>query len=449
MKRAMTLGEKDESAAAPEAQSAGFAGWWLIAVLTLLYTLSFLDRHIISLMVDPIRASLGISEVQVGLLQGFSFAIFFGLAGIPLGIAADRLPRRKLIFWGAIAWTIAASASGLARNFWQLLLSRVGVGVAEATLLPAGYSLIASVFPKSRLGLAVSIFASGSVIGGATATYLGALIIGNLPPEGITVPVVGVLEPWQAAFIIAAAPCFLLAPLIFTVPGGRKTIPASDTTGFGPAFAEIRKYSGFYLCHFTGFGLVSYCGYATTSWLPTYLIREYAMPVIEVGAWLGFFGIAFGLLGTITIGWLGDYWFRRGRTSAHVLTPMTACFIQFGALIGMMLAPSLAICLFFIGLYYLMIGFHGAAAASLQIASPPHLRGRLSAIYLLVFIILGAGLGPFVTPAINEWIMPDTSRLGISIVLASTLAMPVILVTLMTAARGLRRIESDRAAAAG
>lgn len=182
------------------------ASWWMLFVLFVLYVNSFIDRLVLTMLVSPIKADLQLSDVQVSILMGPAFAIFYALFGLPLGWAADRYPRRWVIYLGVSIWSMAAAAGGLAQSFVPLLLSRIGVGAGEASLTPAAYSLMGDNFPRRRLTIAMSIYQSGSQVGTAAAFAIGGLIIGfTTQMDTVVWPLLGVLRPWQLSLILTGA----------------------------------------------------------------------------------------------------------------------------------------------------------------------------------------------------------------------------------------------------
>ncbi|HZZ35295.1 MAG TPA: MFS transporter, partial [Caulobacteraceae bacterium] len=192
--------------------------WYVIGVLLFAYTLSFVDRTVLSLLIGPLRASLHISDTQVSLLLGLAFAVFYTLMGLPLGWVADHWSRRTLIGIGVALWSLMTAGCGLARSYNALFLMRVGVGVGEATLSPAAYSLISDHFPKARLGRAVAVYSIGVPLGSGIALALGALVIKAVvaaPP--LSLPIIGVIEPWRLTFLWIGLPGLLAALLMATV----------------------------------------------------------------------------------------------------------------------------------------------------------------------------------------------------------------------------------------
>ena len=171
-----------QAATPPSARS----GWWAVAVFLVLTIVSQLDRQMLNLLVVPVRADLGISDFQVSLLQGFAFAVFYATFGLPLGWLIDRYSRRHIIFAGVSLWAIAASACGLARTYGQLLAARMTVGIGEASLAPASYSLLGDLFRKDRLTLPMSVMGAGNKLGISAATLIDGGLLAALPAAGLT-----------------------------------------------------------------------------------------------------------------------------------------------------------------------------------------------------------------------------------------------------------------------
>ena len=189
--------------------------WYTVGVLTLAYLFSYIDRQILSLMVGPIKRDLGLTDTQFSLLHGLAFAIFYTLLGIPIARLADNRNRRTLIAIGVALWSLATAAGGLARNFGQLFAARVAVGVGEAALSPAAYSMLADRFPGDRLGKAICIYSSGVFIGIGLSFIIGGILVAGLEAAGgLMVPLLGTLTPWQATFLIVGRPGLLVAVLV-------------------------------------------------------------------------------------------------------------------------------------------------------------------------------------------------------------------------------------------
>ena len=181
--------------------------WYAVAVLFVAYTFSFADRIILSLLVQPIKQDLALSDTKISLLHGFAFAIFYTLMGIPIGRLADRYSRRAIAAAGIAVWSFMTAVCGIARGYWELFSARVGVGVGEAALSPAAFSMIADLFPPQKLGRALSVYTMGAFVGAGLAFIIGGAVIQSITssPE-MTLPIVGTIRSWQAAFFIVGLP---------------------------------------------------------------------------------------------------------------------------------------------------------------------------------------------------------------------------------------------------
>ncbi len=200
------------------------SAWYAVIILLLAYVLSFVDRIIMSLLVIPIQKDLGISDTQMGLLMGLAFAIFYTVVGIPIARLSDAKSRKIIVSIGIFLWSIMTAVCGLARSFIELFLARVGVGVGEATLSPAAYSMIADYFPEEKLGKAIAVYQSGALFGSGIAFIIGGAIVGLIVNSNATsLPFLGELQPWQLAFIIVGLPGVLMALVMLTVKEPKRT----------------------------------------------------------------------------------------------------------------------------------------------------------------------------------------------------------------------------------
>ena len=181
--------------------------WYVVLLCMLAYIFSFIDRQILALMIEPIKADLNLSDTQFSLLHGLAFSLFYAFMGLPLAYLADRFSRPKIIAVGIIFWSIATALCGLSKNFIQLFFSRMGVGVGEAALSPAAYSMFSDMFSKDKLGRAVAVYSIGSFVGGGIAFLVGGYVIGLLKDLSlIEIPVFGAVKAWQMAFILVGLP---------------------------------------------------------------------------------------------------------------------------------------------------------------------------------------------------------------------------------------------------
>jgi MFS family permease len=192
--------------------------WYVVGVLTLAYILSFIDRQIITLMIGPIKQDLGLTDTQMSYLIGLSFALFYTVFGFLIALAADRYNRRNIVTAGIVVWSVMTAFCGLAKGYGQLFLARMGVGFGEGALSPSALSMISDYFPREKLARAISVYSMGIAVGSGIALLVGGSIIHLVSSAAtVTLPLVGELRPWQAAFVIVALPGLPLALLMLTV----------------------------------------------------------------------------------------------------------------------------------------------------------------------------------------------------------------------------------------
>lgn len=432
--------DAQESGSARE-YPAPIVAWSAVAVLFVLGAVAFLDRQIISLMVDPIRADLGVNDFEISLLQGFAFAFCYALMGLPLGWIVDRYSRRIVIFCGVIVWATAASACGLARNFYELLFARFGVGLGEAALQPAAYSMMSDYFSRERLTTAMSVFAMGSIFGQAIAFLAGGLIIDlavNAAGD-ISLPVLGEVRPWQFVFLVTGIPGLVAAFLIFLVPEpariGRRS---TDNSTYRGAFAFMARHKAFFACHFLGYGAIAAIAFGTIAWVPAYMMRVFGWTPVDVGMTLALMSVVIGAAGLLLMALFVDWMVQKGSRDAHFRFGVwLACLV---AVSGVLAFTTSDIVAFFV-LYSVMkflapVG--GMASASIQLVTPGAQRGKVSAIYLFVVTLLGAGSGPMIVAAITEHVLGDRMLVGQAMAIAIGVLAPFAALCFMIGRKHMR-----------
>lgn len=420
--------------------------WATVFILQLLYILSVIDRNLMSLLVAPIKATFGVTDFQVSLLQGASFALFYATCGLLAGWLVDRYSRRWVVLFGVALWSLAAAGCGVARTFPQMIVARFGVGSGEAVLSPAGYAIISSLFPREKLGLAIGIFGMGSILGGSVALYFGGWAFGWLTasfPSGIIVFGM-VLQPWQLTFIMFGLPGLVLAPLILYVPKSADQTGRLSGLEQGIGFATfLRRRRTYMVCHFIGFGTNVLLAAAIIAWLPTYLVRHFGLPVATVGATLAIASAIGGIVGFLAAGTVADRWFKRGRTDAHFLYAFIAivCLTVMGILTFTASSPILALSM--ASFVYATFSLGGLAAAHLQIVTPSHLRARTSALYLLVGNVIGLSTGPSIVAAFTDFLFHDPQMLGRSLILTIAIFGPISAIALWLGRKAAREAVAD------
>lgn len=400
--------------------------WSTVAILMLAYVLSFIDRQILNLLVGPIRRDLVISDTQMSLLMGLSFALFYTVCGIPLGRLADTKSRRGLIAIGVLFWSAMTAACGMARLYWQFLLCRIGVGVGEAALSPAAYSLIADSFPAERRATAISVYSMGVYLGSGLAFLLGGLVIKFASAQGdVLLPVLGEVRPWQLIFLILGAAGVLFTLLLLAVRE-----PARRGVGAGVAvpLIEVGRYlranRRTVLYHNFGFAGLAFAGYGSAAWIPTFFIRTYGWDAGHVGVVYGSIVAVFGCLGIVFGGRLADWMAKRGRTDANMRVGLYAAMAALPCVASFPLMDNAlwAAALMAPTVFCLSMPF-GVAPAAIQEIMPSAMRGQASAIYLFVITLIGLGIGPTAVALVTDYLFADDQALRYSLLIVSTLAV--------------------------
>ncbi|TQV86196.1 MFS transporter [Exilibacterium tricleocarpae] len=409
-------------------QTASPASWYALSVLFIAYTFSFIDRTIVSLLVEPLKADLNLSDTEVSLLHGFAFAIFYTLLGIPIARLADNYSRKRIIAIGVAAWSLATCLCGLAGRFWHLFLARVGVGVGEAALSPAAYSMICDLFPRQMLGRALGIYSMGVYIGAGLAFLIGGYLIGiAFTADTVQLPLVGSLKPWQLVFIVVGAPGLLVAVLVMTLREPKRL-------GGGPAaglplaavFSLVKRERGTFLNHFMGFAALGLLFNAFLAWAPSLLIRQMGYTTAEAGLQIGIAIMVFGSLGIVAGGWHTDRLTRRQVPDAPIRTGLLAgCWLlPVGIAMPLVATPGLKAIL--LALFFFWSAFpYAAAAAAMQMAAPPQLRAQASALYLFCLNFIGIGMGATLVALLTDGVFGDESALPYSMAITCLISAPL------------------------
>ena len=396
------------------------AGWAAVGLLLCAYAVSFLDRQIISLLVQPLKADLGISDTQIGILQGPAFGVFYAVLGLPLGWLADRVNRVRLVALAITLWSAMTIASGLANSFEGLLLARIGVGVGEAALVPAAVSLLSDLFRPERRALPLSIFTSGIsvglglalVLGGAFVTWTETGAVGALPWLGRWLEA---QQPWQATFVLAGLVGLPVAALVLLLDEPR-AVGAGAGAGVGVgvevgmdadagatdphqpvsgALRYLRERRDFFVPMLLGVSALYILSSAVGAWMPALFIRRFDWTPQQVGQSLGAWIMLVAISGNLLSGVLTQAFSRRGWIDAPVRTMLVgAALILPTATLAPLLPDAEFVMAGVLAMYFAIALTFGIATTAFVAVTPPRLRGQVVAIYLLIGNLVGLGLGP-------------------------------------------------------
>jgi MFS family permease len=399
--------------------------WYVVAMLIVAYTFSFIDRQILTLLVGPIRETLKISDTQLSLLHGFAFALFYSIMGIPIGRLVDSRKRTNIIAVGVAVWSIMTAICGLAQNFVQLFLARVGVGVGEAALSPGAYSMIGDYFPPHQRPRALSLYISAAYVGGGIATIAGGALIAMMTP--IDLPIIGHLEAWQSLFMLVGLPGLLVALLMLTLREPARTdVKAGAQPGFALVLKHMRQNRAAYTLLILGYAMSGIMWNGAIAWIPTYFIRVFGWTASEVSLPYGLITILSGMSGIISGGWIATRLRARGHMDANILIGLLAIAIALPSGVAACLVgtPQMALALFAIFLFGCAMPW-GSAVAALQEITPNQMRGQVSAIYLFSLSLLGMGVGPTIVARFTDGYFADDMALGKSIAMTIAVTAPI------------------------
>lgn len=418
-------------------------GWYTVAVLCLALLLSFTDRLVINLVVDPIRADLGLTDIGVSLLQGAGFAVLFALAGILCGRLADAVHRRNLIAAGVLLWSAATIGCGLASDFWSFLAARIAVGLGEAALIPAASSLIIDSFPLRRRGLALGSFALGATFGTGTAMLAGGLLLTWIEAGWFgSIPLFGAIASWRQLFILAGLPGLLLLPLILWIVEPLRQHSAGLLAISG-VIARLLADNATVLRLCLVKGALGIGDYALIAWLPTLLQRAHGMSPLKAGSLVGLAITISGLIASLVGGALSDRMARRWGTASRVVLLLLCYALTLAGAASMLFAATGEQSVFAFAIWALgSIGGYVIGHVVMQESVPNEMRATTIALSLAVTALAGIGLGPTLVPLIVKHVFGNDAALqaamGSVSLCAALLALLVILPPIRKAITVLR-----------
>lgn len=402
--------------------------WFVVIVLMSLYIFSFIDRMIIALLFQPIKVDLGLSDTDIGLLHGLAFALFYTFVGVFIARLADNWNRSTLISIGVLLWGLATAACGLAGSFTSLFMARVLVGVGEATLSPAAYSMISDYFPPEKRAKAMSVYTSGIYFGVGAALLLGGIVIGIVGSAGeVDIPIIGSAKPWQLVFFAVGLPgvlFFVLVRFCVREPERREIseVPPSFT-----AFLEYFKARRpLYLGHYIGFSFLVMYSYSFSAWTPAVLIREYGLSPAEAGFRLGLVILLTAPAGIMLGSVISEKFRNRYGTGAALQVGFLGAALGLIPAVLFPLASNIWLALLLMGATQFLISLpFGVAPATLHEVTPNQFRGQVVALYLFFINIIGLGIGPTLVGLITDYGFKDEAAVGYSLLVMGAVFLPL------------------------
>jgi MFS family permease len=370
--------------------------WMVLGLLSLVYTLNFLDRTLIYILFPPIKREMVLTDFQLALLGTTSFVIFYTLLGIPFGRLADRVTRKYLIAGGLAVWSIFSGLTGFAGDFWTIFFCRVMVGVGEATLGPAAMSLLSDYFPLSKRATAQSLYSAGIPLGAAAAFFLGGAIAETLS--------------WRWAFYLLGFPGVALAIFVLFIKEPERGVQelkmqetSADADDSSNGWRRLISNKTLYL-HHIGYAFFAVATNSLSIWVPTFLNRAYGMSLTSIGMMSGTSMLLAGGLATALGGVIADRFRARFPGGRMIFTALAAlfCAVLWSIFLWSGTLSVMIVCYFFLagmGLVWL-----GPGAADVHDIVGPRLRGLGVGVYFFTVNIIGYGFGPPIIGRLNDMV---------------------------------------------
>ncbi len=405
--------------------------WYVVGVLLLAYIFAFIDRDVIALLVQPIKADLGISDTQMSFLLGGAFALFYTFFGMPIAWLADRSSRRRIISIGVTLWCVATVLCGTAGSYWALFAARVAVGVGEAALNPPALSLLKDYFPPHRLGRAVGLYTAGIACGSGVGSFLSATVYPSIDAHGAyTLPLFGLVQPWQFMFILVGMPGLAVALLTLTIrePVRRASASVSQPLPLWRSFAFVASRRSTYVLLFLAISVTAITNYGVGYWVPEFLRRTYLLDVPQMSYFLQVRGVVLivtGLVGVLIGGWLCDVLNRR-YDDGYIRVALIGFVLLFFGYVGMPLMPTpeLAMAMLVPAVLGGAIPTVAGIAAVLAIA-PPNMRAQITAMYYFTLNLVGLVVGPTMVAVLTDRVFRDEADLYKSLAVTAFVSIAI------------------------
>jgi len=386
--------------------------WYMVILLTVAYVFSFVDRYILGLLIEPIKADLGLSDTQIGLLLGPAFAIFYATMGLPLGWLADRKRRTWIVAAGVALWSIATAASGMAKNFTHLFIARMSVGVGEATLSPCAMSMISDSFPKERRAKPIAFYTMALSLGAGIASLVSAGVLQwakSVP--AIDLPVLGVVAPWQFTFIVVGLPGVVLALLMLTLrEPNRQSIVVnpdqvgSDRNNITDMLRHIARHWKVFIPFISVFCYMTILAYSQ-GWGAPLFQRTWGWEASQYATVNAVILLAVGPATVNFAGWLSDRWTRQGIADAPVRIALIGVVVMIlsGVVAPLLPSPWVAIGVYGVNTSGIAMASAVGVTALLNI-SPAAMRAQIVAFYYMCISLAGLLLGPTSIALLNDYV---------------------------------------------
>lgn len=431
--------QDDAALAAEPAQEwpSARSSYYTMFVLGIVVMFTILDRQVLALMIEPIKADYDLSDTQAALLLGAAFSLTYAIAGLPIARIADRANRRNLIAICIAFWSTATMACGVAHNYTSLLLARMGIGIGEAGYAPATWSMVTDTFPREKVAFATGTIAIGGHMGNGLALILGGsalALVAHFPM--MELPFFGPLRPWQWAFIIVGLPGLVWAMVVMTLKEpARRGVARGGTHKAAPAM-EVARYLAAdwrtYGAIIGGMCVKTLMSMGTSQWMPSLFRREFDWSLTQIGLAQGLVILAVGPIGLVAGGKLSEYLHRRGMIDADMRIVLYALMatVVLSVIFPLVGDPALMLALYGCNIFVASLGI-GPGTASFQVITPNRMRAQVSALYMFAMNVVGFALGPLVVALFTDYLFEDPQDLKYSLSLCAAILGPIAVLVIL------------------
>jgi MFS family permease len=405
--------------------------WYCVFALALAVMINFLDRGILTLLVEPIKRDLRLSDVQMSLIMGFAFTFFYAVLGLPIARLVDRKSRKLIMTVGITIWSVMTMLCGLATSFWHLFIARMGLGAGETTSGPSAYSLLSDYFPPHRLPRAISFMQVGFVLGSGLSLILGAFIIDFVAANpGLSLPLVGQLRGWQMVLMLVGFPGLAVAAIMASVrEPPRRGGAQAEPTKVAEIFRFIVRHRPVYAPLFIAMGLRTAQMFGSQMWGPAFYTRTFGWTPSQVGYISGLSVFIAMPIGLILGNWLTEHYWKKGvhDGNVRVVVLSTLISVPFGIAGPLMPTPWLAVgCLLLASMTAMMAA--SPENAAIQTVTPNRLRGQMTFLFLFIMNVIGMGVGPTIVGSLSQYVFGEGQiRLSLATV-GALMGIPAIYV---------------------
>ncbi|RMF10989.1 MAG: MFS transporter [Alphaproteobacteria bacterium] len=404
-------------------QSTSLYPWYVVGVLLVGSVFAYIDRLVMGFLIDPIKQDLSLNDTQMGVLNGFAFAVFYVLMGIPLGRLIDIKNRKAILASCMTLWSLATAACGLATSYATMFLARVGVGVGEAALNPSAVSIISDTFPKHKVAKAIALYTLSIYIGGGLAIIVGGNLIDFFASLGaITIPGLGEVASWRLVFLSTGLPGLLVVAIfMLTVKEPPRTVVTpvkggEDTSSIRGVVQYLGRNNRLYALLFGGLVAFGFYTYGIHAWFPATLMRTYAISPTEVAMSYGVIHLVGGVAGALSVGALVRWFERRGFREAPVMLCLAGSVVAIVPATVAPMMPSAALCLAIFSIAMFCWGaVISTSFSAVALVTPGNMRGIMTGFYMILMNVTGGAFGAVVVGLLSDYVFgPENVRYGIA-----------------------------------